>query len=64
MSGGYHAGQRCWGEAGKVIVFGILKRKGVVRVFPVKGRRRSELTTLIATHTLPGSLYYTDERQA
>jgi transposase len=34
MFGGYRAGQRGWGAAGKVIVLGILKRNGLVRVFP------------------------------
>jgi transposase len=61
---GYRAGKRGWGAAGKVIVLGLLKRNGVVRVFPINGRSRSELTALIAAHTLPGSLYYTDEWQA
>lgn len=64
MFGGYRAGKRGWGAAGKVIVLGILKRNGVVRVFPVKGRGREELTSLIVSHTLPGSLYYTDDWQA
>ena len=64
MFGGYHAGKRGWGAAGKVIVLGILKRNGVVRVFPVKGRGRTELISLIVTCTLPGSLYYTDDWQA
>lgn len=64
MFGGYRAGKRGWGAAGKVIVLGILKRNGMVRVFPVTGRGRTELTNLIATHTVPGSLYYTDEWQA
>jgi transposase len=64
MFGGYRAGKRGWGAAGKVIVLGILQRNGVVRVFPVKGRGRAELERLIVTHTLPGSLYYTDDWQA
>lgn len=64
MFGGYRAGKRGWGAAGKVIVLGILKRNGLVRVFPVKGRGRAELISLIITHTLPGSLYYTDDWQA
>lgn len=64
MFGGYRKGKRGWGAAGKVIVLGILQRDGVVRVFPVKGRGRVELERLIVTHTLPGSLYYTDDWQA
>lgn len=62
--GGYRAGKRRWGALGKVIVLGILQRNGVVRVFPVKGRGRAELERSIVTHTLPGSLYYTDDWQA
>lgn len=64
MFGGHREGKRGWGAAGKVIVLGILQRNGVVRVFPVKGRGRAELERLIVTHTLPGSLYYTDDWQA
>jgi transposase-like protein len=64
MFGGYRAGKRGWGAASKVIVLGLLKRKGVVRDFTVTGRGRDELTTLIVRHTLPGSHYYTDDRQA
>ena len=56
MFGGYRAGKRGWGAAGKVIVLGILQRNGVVIIFPIKGRRRAELERLIVTHTLPGSL--------
>ena len=64
MFGGYRKGKRGWGASGKVIVLGILKRNGVVRVFPVKGRGRAELERLIVASTLPGSLYYTDDWQA
>lgn len=60
MFGGYRKGKRGWGASGKVIVLGILKRNGVVRAFPVKGRGRAELERLIVANTLPGSLYYTD----
>ncbi len=62
--GGARHGKRGWGAAGKVIVFGILKRNGLVRVFPVPTRNRREIVGRIATETRPGSLYYTDEWQA
>ena len=57
-------GKRGWGAAGKIIVFGILKRNGMVKVFPVQGRGNQELIGLVQTHTKPGSLYYTDDWHA
>jgi transposase len=62
--GGARHGKRGWGAAGKVIVFGILKRNGLVRVFPIPTRNRREIIARIATGTRAGSLYYTDEWQA
>jgi transposase len=62
--GGAKEGKRGWGAAGKVIVFGILKRNGEVRVFPVKARSGQRVFRLVRTHTRPGSLYYTDNWQA
>ena len=64
MFGGRRKGKRGWGAAGKVIVFGILKRNGQVQVFPVSGRSERELVGHIIEHTRPGSLYYTDDWQA
>ena len=64
LFGGHPKGKRGWGAAGKVLVFGMLKRDGVVRVFPVESRSRAVLLPLIAQHTTPGSLYYTDEWHA
>lgn len=64
MFGGQRTGKRGWGAAGKVIVLGILQRDGVVRVFPIKGRGRATIEQLVIEHTLPGSLYYTDDWQA
>lgn len=64
MFGGYRPGKTGWGAAGKIIVFGILKRNGIVRLFPVKQRRKVEIVRLIRTHTKPGSLYCTDEWRA
>lgn len=64
LFGGHRKGKPGWGAAGKVLVFGMLKRNGVVRVFPVESRSRGVLLPLIAQHTTPGSLYYTDEWHA
>lgn len=64
MVGGRRRGKRGWGAAGKVVVFGILKRDGVVRVFPVPRRRKRHVLPLIAEHTTPGSLYFTDGWEA
>jgi transposase len=62
--GGHHPGKRGWGAAGKVIVFGILKRNGTVKVTPVSQRNHSNILGKVVAHTTPGSLYYTDEWQA
>lgn len=64
MFGGHRKGKRGWGATGKVLVFGMLKRDGMVRVFSVESRNRATLLSLIAQHTTPGSLYYTDEWHA
>jgi transposase len=64
MFGGYRPGKRGWGAGGKVIVLGLLKRNGHVRVFIVSSRATEELMGLIQQHTSPGSLYYTDEWHA
>lgn len=64
MFGGHRKGKRGWGAAGKVIVFGLLQRNGVIRAFPVQGRGQRELIGLVQQHTRPGSLYYTDDWQA
>ena len=64
MFGGRRPGKRGWGAAGKVIVLGILKRNGQVRVFPVQGRSGAEIISLVCAHTRPGSLYYTDDWHA
>ena len=64
MFGGYRPGKTGWGAAGKIIVFGILKRNGIVRLFPVEKRTKKEVVRPIRLHTKPGSLYYTDEWQA
>ncbi len=62
--GGRRPGKRGWGAAGNIIVLGILQRNGMVRVFPVQGRKGSEVIRLVREHTRPGSLYYTDDWHA
>jgi len=64
MIGGARPGKRGWGAAGKVIVFGILRRNGKVQVFPLKKRKKKAIIDLVKTHTKPGSLYYTDDWKA
>ena len=46
------------------MVFGILKRNGVVRVFAVDDRQKATLLPLIEAHTAQGCLYCTDDYQA
>ena len=62
--GGARPGKRGWGAYGKIIVFGILKRNGLVRLCPVARRSQKEVIRQIRLHTKPGSLYYTDQWQA
>ena len=64
MFGGRRKGKRGWGASGKVIVFGILKRNGQVRVFPIPRRNREEMMRLVRINTKPGSLYFTDDWHA
>jgi len=62
--GGKRHGKRGWGAAGKIIVFGILKRDGQIRVFPIAERKKDIVQELIQHYTKPGSLYYTDDWHA
>ena len=64
MFGGRRSGKRGWGAEGKIIVFGMYKRNGLVVTFPVSSRGRKELIPLIVSYTRPGSLYYTDDWHA
>lgn len=64
MFGGHRKGKRGWGARGKVLVFGMLKRNGKVRVVPVASRETATLIPLIQEHTRPGSLYYSDDWHA
>jgi len=62
--GGARKGKRGWGAAGKVIVFGIVKRNGVVKASPIPAHDRASVMQVIQAHSREGSLYYTDEWQA
>jgi len=62
--GGAKHGKRGWGAAGKVIVFGIIKRNGQVKAMPIDAHSRVAVMHEIQAHTREGSLYYTDEWQA
>jgi transposase len=62
--GGARHGKRGWGAAGKVIVFGVVKRNGCVKAMPIAAHNQAEIMREIQAHTREGSLYYTDEWQA
>ena len=62
--GGARHGKRGWGAAGKVIVFGIIKRNGRVKAMPIPAHDRLSIMHEIKAHTREGALYYTDEWQA
>ena len=64
MFGGRRPGKRGGGAEGKILVFGMYKRNGLVVTFPISSRIKQELLPLISAHTKPGSLYYTDDWQA
>ena len=59
--GGARKGKRGWGAAGKILVFGIMKRNGKVRLSVVPDRKYKTLREEIHDHTKTGSLYYTDD---
>lgn len=62
--GGARHGKRGWGAAGKVIVFGLVKRNGRVKAMPIPANDRASVMHQIQAHTREGALYYTDEWQA
>lgn len=62
--GGRRKGKRGWGAKGKILVFGMMKRNGKVKVMPAPSRETEMLIPLIQKHTRPGSLYYTDDWHA
>ena len=62
--GGARKGKRGWGAAGKVIVFGIIKRNGQVKAMPIPLHDRASIMREIDAHTREGALYYTAQCQA
>ncbi|MBA9857592.1 IS1595 family transposase [Ralstonia pickettii] len=63
--GGARHGKRGWGAAGKVVVFGIVKRNGEVKAAPIAQHDQAAIMEQIQAHTREGSLYYyTDAWQA
>ncbi|MGO1003967.1 IS1595 family transposase [Lysobacter sp. CA196] len=58
--GGARKGKRGRGAAGKVCVFGILKRDGKVYALPVADTRSQTLLTALKTRVLAHSVVYTD----
>lgn len=57
MFAGYRSGKTGWGAAGKIIVFGILKRNGSIRFFPIEKSTKKKIVGLIRLHTKSGSLF-------
>ena len=58
--GGKRKGKRGRGAAGKIPVFGILKRNGYVYAINVENTRGSTLLPIIKDKVLPDSIFYTD----
>jgi transposase len=58
--GGVHKGKRGRGAAGKVVVFGILKRGGKVYTKVVSDTKTETLLPLITRKIAPDSIVYTD----
>ena len=58
--GGVRKGKRGRGAAGKVPVFGLLKRGGRVFVLPVKDTKSDTLIPIIACKVQPDSVVHTD----
>ena len=58
--GGHRKGKRGRGAAGKVAVFGILKRGGKVYTVVVENAKRETLIPVITKKIMPDSIVYTD----
>jgi transposase len=58
--GGHRKGKRGRGAAGKVAVFGLLKRGGKVFTLPVENTKSNTLVPIIAWKVQPDSVVYTD----
>ncbi len=62
--GGVRKGKRGWGAAGKVLVFGIVKRNGLVKAQPIPAHDRASVMQVIQAESREGALFYTDAWQA
>lgn len=62
--GGARKGKRGWDAAGKVIMFGLVKRNGRVNAMLTPVHDRASIMREIDAHTREGALHYTDEWQA
>jgi transposase len=62
--GGTRKGKRGRGAAGKVAVFGLLKRGGKVFTLPVENTKSNTLVPIIAWKVQPDSVVYTDSYRA
>lgn len=58
--GGYRKGKRGRGAAGKIPVFGLLKRGGRVYAVMIPNIERATLLPIIEGHVVPDSVVYTD----
>ena len=58
--GGRRKGRRGRGAAGKVVVFGILKRNGRVYTVVMDDAKSDALMTVIKQKIMPDSIVYTD----
>ena len=58
--GGWCKGRRGRGAAGKVVVFGILKRNGRVYTVVADNAKSDILMPVIKQKIMPGSIVYTD----
>lgn len=62
--GGAREGKRGCGAAGKVILFGIINRNGLVKPEQIPAHDRAWIMRVIQAQSREGSLYYTGEWQA
>jgi transposase len=58
--GGKWPGRRGRGAAGKVLVFGLVKRNGHVKATPIETASEANIMREIQANTREGSLFYTD----
>jgi transposase len=58
--GGVRKGKRGRGAAGKVVVFGILKRGGIVYAHALQNTKTTTLMPIIRAKVIPDSIVYTD----